>query len=116
AGARIGQLCEPARLRALTTLWLLAPPTPMFFQGQEFGSSSPFLYFAHHKPELARLVRDGRKEFLLQFPSIAAPEVGQGLADPSDRATFERCKLDFSERKRNAPLYTLHKDLLAMRR
>lgn len=116
AGARIGQLCEPARLRALTTLWLLSPPTPLFFQGQEFGSSSPFLYFAHHNPQLAPLVRKGRKEFLVQFPSIAAPEVSEGLADPSDRTTFERSKLDFSERKRHAPLLALHRDLLALRR
>ncbi|HKO93772.1 MAG TPA: malto-oligosyltrehalose trehalohydrolase [Polyangiaceae bacterium] len=116
AGARIGQLCEPARLRALTTLWLLSPPTPLLFQGQEFGASAPFLYFADHNPELSPLVREGRKEFLLQFPSMAAPGIGDTLADPSDRATFERCKLDFSERKRHAPLYALHRDLLGLRR
>ncbi len=115
AGQRLGQLCEPALLRALTTLWLLSPPTPMLFQGQEFGATSPFYYFAHHTGDLAQQVREGRREFLTQFPSIASPEAGAVLVDPSDRATFERCKLDFGERERNAPLYRLHKDLLALR-
>jgi maltooligosyltrehalose trehalohydrolase len=116
AGQRLGQLCDAPLLRALTAMWLLAPPTPMLFQGQEFGASSPFLYFAHHQPDLAKLVREGRREFLCQFPSVAAPEAAATLADPADRATFERCKLDFSERERNAPLFQLHKDLLALRR
>ena len=116
AGQRLGQLCEPALWRALTALWLLSPPTPLLFQGQEFGASAPFLYFAQHPPDLAKLVRAGRREFLIQFPSIAAPEAAATLPDPADRATFERCKLDFSEREQNAPLYALHKDLLALRR
>ena len=30
----------------MTALWLLSPQTPMFFQGQEFAASTPFLYFA----------------------------------------------------------------------
>ena len=36
--------------------------------------------------------------------------------DPGDTATFERCKLDFSERERHAPIYNLHQDLLRLRR
>src|SRR5437867_8024202 len=32
--------------RAMTALLLLGPWTPLLFQGQEFGASSPFLYFA----------------------------------------------------------------------
>jgi glycyl-tRNA synthetase beta chain len=32
----------------------------MLFQGQEFGATAPFLYFADHHAELARAVRDGR--------------------------------------------------------
>jgi maltooligosyltrehalose trehalohydrolase len=38
------------------------------------------------------------------------------FADPIDPATFERCKLDFAEREKNAPTYRLHKDLLRLRR
>jgi maltooligosyltrehalose trehalohydrolase len=94
---------------------LLAPPTPMLFQGQEFAASAPFLFFADHEPQLAQLVRTGRADFLKQFPGIAAspPEL---LADPSAATTFEACKLDFSERERHRGVYQLHKDLLALRR
>jgi maltooligosyltrehalose trehalohydrolase len=116
AGARISSLGDAALVRALTTLWLLAPPTPLLFQGQEFGASTPFFYFADHPPELAELVAKGRRDFLSQFPSIADERARMRLAKPADRATFERCKLDFSERKKHAALYQLHKDLLALRK
>jgi maltooligosyltrehalose trehalohydrolase len=115
-GARIQSLTSPALLRAVTALWLLSPPTPMLFQGQEFGASNPFLYFADHNPELAPVVYAGRKEFLKQFPSIANAGASDRLDDPAAAATFERCKLDFSERRAHAPLYALHADLLGLRR
>ena len=115
-GRRLHQLTSPGRYRALTALLLLSPPTPLLFQGQEFGSSAPFLYFADHNPELAKLVRAGRKEFLSQFPSLADQRTQEGLADPGADETFTRCRLDFSERERHAQHYALHRDLLARRR
>jgi maltooligosyltrehalose trehalohydrolase len=116
AGDRIDKLTSAALLRAMTTLWLLSPPTPMLFQGQEFGASNPFLYFADHNRELAPMVHRGRKEFLRQFPSIASAGASEQLDDPASPDTFARCKLDFSERETHAPLYALHVDLLALRR
>jgi maltooligosyltrehalose trehalohydrolase len=115
-GMRTRQLTSPGRYKALTALMLLAPGTPMLFQGQEFGSTSPFLYFADHQPELARLVREGRRQFLAQFPSLATPEAQPLIADPSDPGTMEKCKLDFTERQRHAEVYDLHRDLLRLRR
>jgi maltooligosyltrehalose trehalohydrolase len=115
-GDRLPATTSPGRVRALTALLLLGPATPMLFQGQEFGASSPFLYFADHRPALAALVRKGRGEFLAQFPSIAAPTVRACLPDPADVATFERSKLDLGERERHAETYALHRDLLALRR
>ena len=115
AGLRLHALTSPARLRAMTALLLLGPWTPLLFQGQEFASSGPFLYFADHSAELAPAVRRGRAEFLAQFPSIAAGPVEQ-LPDPADRATFERCKLDTGEREMHADVLALHRDLLALRR
>ena len=88
----------------------------MLFQGQEFASSRPFHFFADHKPELARLVYKGRKEFLAQFPTQAHAEIQKQVPDPADPKTFECCKLDFSERETNAGLYALHRDLLRLRR
>ena len=115
-GERIHLLTSPGRHRAMTALLLLLPNTPMLFMGQEFESSSPFLYFADHRPELAEMVRRGRAEFLGQFPSMAREEVRRELADPADPATFERCKLDHGERRRHAAALALHRDLLRLRR
>lgn len=116
AGQRIHELTSPGRLRAMTALLLLAPQTPLLFQGQEFASSRPFLYFCDLGPELIDSIKKGRKDFLKQFRSIAAPETEEALADPSDPATFEACKLDSAERLSNRGIYQLHKDLLRIRR
>jgi maltooligosyltrehalose trehalohydrolase len=115
-GERCYKLGSPGRYRALTALMLLGPGTPMLFQGQEFCASSPFLYFADHNPELASAVREGRLEFLAQFPSIAQPETQRRVPDPESPETFERSKLDPAERERHEACYSLHRDLLRLRR
>jgi len=115
-GARLSTLTAPADLRALTALTLLAPGTPMLFQGQEWGSTRPFLYFADHTPELGRMVADGRRQFLAQFPSLAGEESQRNIPDPGAEETFRACKLDWSERDRHKGLWRLHRDLLALRR
>jgi len=114
-GRRLHQATSPGRYRALSALLLLAPQTPLLFQGEEFGSSAPFLYFADHAQELGELVRKGRAQFLAQFLSIAEDEPA-ALADPADRGTFERSRLDWSERERNETHLALHRDLIALRR
>jgi maltooligosyltrehalose trehalohydrolase len=117
-GLRLHELSSAAGHRAMTALLLLMPQTPMLFQGQEFQASAPFLFFADHAPELASLVRRGRAEFLGQFAHIATPEVTARLADPSDPATFTRCKLDWSERDDESRMQTvaLVRDLIRLRR
>jgi maltooligosyltrehalose trehalohydrolase len=115
-GRRLYQLTSPGRWRALTALLLLGPGTPMLFQGDEFAASAPFLYFADHQPELARLVREGRAAYLAQFASLADPAVQDTLPDPGDPETFRRCRLDHTERERHALAVRLNRDLLAIRR
>jgi maltooligosyltrehalose trehalohydrolase len=115
-GRRLHDLTSPPRLRAMTAWLLLGPATPMLFQGQEFWSSKPFLYFADHQGDLASSVRDGRREFLSQFPSVKDPDVQRLLASPSEEQTFTSCKLDLGERETHAAAYALHCDLLALRR
>ncbi len=112
-GLRIHELTSYGRYKAITAVCLLGPATPMFFQGQEFAASSPFLFFADHEPKLAELVRKGRAEFLSQWRSLATGHVEYD--DPCSRATFEKCKLDFSERESHAEIYALHRDLLRLR-
>ncbi len=115
-GLRCHQQSNPGQYRALTALFLLGPNTPMLFQGQEFGSSAPFYYFASHRPDLAVLVADGRKKFLTQFPSLSSPAIQEQLPDPADPATFNRCKLDWSEFEKHPEFVRLHRDLIALRR
>lgn len=100
--------------RALTALLLLAPGTPMIFMGQEFGASSPFLFFTDHNADLAKAVYEGRKKFLSQFPSYGAAL--QEVPDPNQESTFRMSHLKWEERRSNAHIYRLHADLLALRR
>lgn len=115
-GMRVQSLTSPGRYRAMTALLLLAPGTPLLFQGQEFGASAPFLYFADHEVDLAKLVREGRQESMRQFRSMAGPDSELCFFDPCAIETFERSKLDLSEREKNAGTYLLHQDLLKLRR
>src|SRR6185295_783466 len=85
-------------------------------QGQEFASSSPFYFFADHQPELAALVDRGRREFLTQFPCLTLPETLAQVPAPHEFETFAKSRLDFSERTHHAAVYSLHCDLLKLRR
>ena len=117
-GERLWTRAAPGRLRALTALLLLAPWTPLLFQGQEWNASARFAYFADHEPDMAALVKAGRARFLHQFPRFAAPDARDRFPDPGARETFEAARLDWSERA--APLHAralaLHRDLLELRR
>ena len=115
-GSRIRMQTSPGRYRAMTALMLLMPGTPMLFQGQEFGATAPFLYFADHKPELAQAVQKGRAEFVKQFPSLGSAAAQARMPVPHDPQTFERCKLNWDERDSNDQWLRLHRDLLALRR
>jgi len=115
-GERMWQRTARGRHRALVALWLLAPQTPMLFQGEEFDSSSPFLFFADHHEELGKLVAGGRAEFLRQFPSMDNEATRRVLDSPSARATFDKCKLDAGERDRNVQTVRFYRDLLRLRR
>ncbi len=115
-GERPNQLTAAGKYRAMTALLMLMPGTPMLFQGQEFGATTPFLFFCDHKAEISKLVREGRAGFLSQFRSLSLPEMQSVFADPGNPHTFEMTKLDFSEREKNAEVYQLHKDLIALRR
>ncbi len=114
-GERLTTLTSPGMLRAMTAVVLLGPATPMLFQGQEWGSTRPFAYFADHKPELAKAVNEGRRKFLSQFPSCATEAAQAQVPTPHDEATFTACKLDWSERERNQGWLALHRDLLRLR-
>lgn len=116
-GLRAHKVVGPGRYRAVTALLLLGPGTPMLFQGQEFGASQPFHYFADcGGAGLGEAVDRGRKRELSQFPSLARPEIQAVMPHPADPATFAACKLDWAEFDRHREAVALHRDLLRLRR
>ena len=115
-GARLHRRAAAGCLRAMTALLLMGPWTPMLFQGQEFGSSKPFLFFADHKPGLAEQVAAGRRAFGLQFPRMRDAEIDAALDPPHDPRTFSRSVLDDREREEHVESIALHRDLLRLRR
>lgn len=115
-GRRLSELCTPGQLRALTALLLLGPATPLLFQGQESGETTPFVYFADHRGELGQSVRKGRQQFLSQFKRLEGANRAMPRTDPTARATFEQCKLQHQSTERAAQYVRLHGDLLRLRR
>ena len=108
---------SPGRYRAMTALLLLGPWTPLLFQGQEFGASSPFTFFADVGDASVRdAIRRGRAEWLAPFLSLTEEEARRRLPAPDDPQVFALSKLDFFEREKNSAIYDLHVDLLKLRR
>jgi maltooligosyltrehalose trehalohydrolase len=116
AGERLSHLIDRQRYLLATAALLLAPETPLLFQGQEFAASAPFLYFTDHHPELGRLVSAGRREEFKQFAAFADPARRAAISDPQDPLTFERSRLDLSDRQRNAAVLETYQALLRLRR
>jgi maltooligosyltrehalose trehalohydrolase len=116
-GERVRFQTSPARYRAMSALLLLGPWTPLLFQGEEFGASSPFTFFADIGDASVRdAIRKGRAEWLAPFLSLSEEEAWKALPAPDDPEVFARCELDFSEREKNRQFYDLHIDLLKLRR
>lgn len=91
----------------------LSPYLPMFFMGEEYGETAPFLYFVSHgDPELLAGVRAGRKEEFRAFRDRGEPP------DPGDPATFEASRLRWELRDtgRNAALLSFFRRVLELRR
>jgi maltooligosyltrehalose trehalohydrolase len=117
AGERLRFQTSPGRYRAMTALLLLGPWTPLLFQGDEFGASTPFMFFTDTGDgPMREAIRKGRFEFLAQFPSLASDEVQKRLPVPSNPKVFTDSKLAFSERQKNKHFYDMHIDLLRLRR
>jgi maltooligosyltrehalose trehalohydrolase len=117
SGERVRFQTSPARYRTMTALLLLGPWTPLLFQGEEFGASRPFMFFADLGDASVRAaIRKGRAEWLAPFLSLTEEETLRTLPAPDDPEVFACCKLDFSEREKNSQLYDLHIDLLKLRR
>ncbi|MCW8307009.1 malto-oligosyltrehalose trehalohydrolase [Acidiphilium sp. PA] len=88
-GERLTTLANPAALRAAVLLLLLSPQIPLIFMGEEYGDTTPFLYFTdHNAPGLAEAVRKGRRQEFAKFEAFSSKEAQQRIPDPNDAATF----------------------------
>ena len=88
-GERLTRLADPDALRAATTLLLLQPFIPMLFMGEEWGSTTPFLFFTDHNEELADLVRHGRREEFKHFTAFRDEAARARIPDPNAVTTFD---------------------------
>ncbi len=112
-GERLSCLLGMEALKAIAALTLLSPFVPLLFQGEEWGASTPFLYFTDHEdPELGRLVAEGRSKEFSAFRWQGA------VPNPQDPTTFERSKLDWSELSRapHAELLAWYRTLIRLRK
>lgn len=114
-GRRLIDLTSESCWRAMSALLLLGPWTPLIFQGQEDGVSTPFLYFCDHHPELQAAVEAGRRTFLAQFSRRASLEQSPCWHERVGAGAFLDSKLDRTLPRvgRCRQLYT---DLLTLRR
>lgn len=86
----------------------------MPFQGEEWGASTPFLYFTGFADQaLGQAVSQGRRREFAAFGW--APE---DVPDPQDPVTFQRSRLDWTELERqpHAGLLDWHRRLIRLRR
>jgi len=112
-GERLSTLVPLAGLKLTAGAILLSPFIPLLFMGEEYGETSPFLYFiSHTDPELVEAVRRGRRE---EFSAFS----WQGeLADPQDENTFFRCKLkrELQNQGHHQMLKKFYRELLRLRK
>jgi maltooligosyltrehalose trehalohydrolase len=92
-GERSGHLMDIAHLKIGAAIVLTGAFVPMLFQGEEWATSAPFLYFTDHQDRaLAQSVRAGRRR---EFAALGwRPEE---IPDPQAPDTFLKSKLDWSE-------------------
>ena len=94
-------------------LLLTAPYVPMLFMGEEWATSSPFLYFADHEDEeMRRSVAEGRKR------EFAAFGFDEDVPNPEDEKTYEMSKLNWQEQDQgtHAEMLAWVKALIKLRR
>jgi maltooligosyltrehalose trehalohydrolase len=101
---------EGAKLAAACVL--ISPFVPMLFMGEEYGETSPFLFFVDHSSKgLLDGVRRGRKKTMEAFGWTETPE------DPTDMGTFEKSRIVWERRVsgRHAVMLSYYREVLKLR-
>ncbi len=112
-GERLEHLSGLDAAKVAMGLLLTAPYVPMLFMGEEWATSSPFLYFADHEDEdMRKAVAEGRKN------DFSAFGFGDDVPNPEDIETFEKSKLNWTEigEGKHADMLAWTKGLIKLRR
>lgn len=112
-GRRLSELVTLEQYKVAASLLLCAPYLPLLFMGEEFASSTPFLYFTSHSdPILANAVTEGR---LREFADFA---LGGEFADPQAPETFSKSKLAWpaAEDLAGDAVLRFYRDVIALRK
>jgi 1,4-alpha-glucan branching enzyme len=106
-----------SRLRIAVALTLLAPAPPLLFMGEEFGATTPFLFFCDFGPDLTSKVTEGRRLEFASFPEFSDPIVRATIPDPEKDETFQHSSLNWqeSESEKGKRFLKLYKKLLTLR-
>lgn len=114
SGERIAALVTADLVKVGAALVMTAPFAPLLFQGEEWGATSPFLYFTDHQDrDLGRAVTDGRKREFAD--SGLSPHL---IPDPQNVDTFEWSILSWEEQEQepNADMLEWYKALIRLRK
>ncbi len=116
-GERLHHMISPESYRAASTLLCFTPYTPMIYMGQEWAATSPFQYFTDHGPELGRLVEEGRRREMHQFPAFQKALKDVEVPSPQAKETFLCSKLHWEEIDRDGhrQCLRLYRDALSLR-
>jgi len=116
-GERLSQLARPEAVRAATEILLLAPAPPLLFMGEEFGATSPFLFFCDFQGELASCVTHGRRSEFARFAKFRWRETRARIPDPNSELTFLQSKLSWESvtQEPHAGWLRLYRELLSLR-
>ena len=117
-GTRLSAHTDVDAFCAASLLLLALPAMPLVFMGQEWGASTPFLFFSDHEGDLGEAVRKGRREEFKTFEAFAHPETRGAIPDPQARATFESSKLRWEEREHadHSRVLGLYRAMISLRR
>lgn len=112
-GDRTSHLLTVGQLKVGAALLMTSPFVPMLFQGEEWGASTPFVYFTdHQEPELAEAIKNGRRS---EFAAFGWDP--DQIPDPQTEQTFESSKLNWNEQREghHRQLFQWHQSLAKLR-
>jgi len=117
-GDRLVTFANHRALTAATAILLLCPSPPLLFMGEEFGATTPFLFFCNFDGDLAKAVSEGRRNEFSHFPLFKDPTQRERIPDPNAIQTFEASRLDWNSLSLPTHLAwkQLYQTLLTLRR